>query len=56
MDMASAFTLDIRPDNVAVITIDSPGEKMNTLKPNLASRCGRSFARFVIIKPSAAWC
>ncbi|HAT1574301.1 TPA: fatty acid oxidation complex subunit alpha FadJ [Raoultella ornithinolytica] len=32
MDMASAFTLDIRPDNVAVITIDSPGEKMNTLK------------------------
>lgn len=32
MDMASAFTLDIRPDNVGVITIDSPGEKMNTLK------------------------
>jgi acetyl-CoA acyltransferase len=32
MDMASAFTLDIRPDNVAVITIDAPGEKMNTLK------------------------
>lgn len=32
MDMTSAFTLDIRPDNVAVITIDVPGEKMNTLK------------------------
>uniref|UniRef100_UPI0031DB7CF1 fatty acid oxidation complex subunit alpha FadJ n=1 Tax=Klebsiella sp. TaxID=576 RepID=UPI0031DB7CF1 len=32
MDMTSAFTLDIRPDNVAVITIDAPGEKMNTLK------------------------
>ncbi len=27
MDMASAFTLDIRPDNVGVITIDSPGER-----------------------------
>ncbi|WP_434639472.1 fatty acid oxidation complex subunit alpha FadJ [Klebsiella sp. I138] len=32
MEMTSAFTLDIRPDNVAVITIDTPGEKMNTLK------------------------
>lgn len=32
MGMTSAFTLDIRPDNVAVITIDVPGEKMNTLK------------------------
>ena len=32
MDMTSAFTLNIRPDNVAVVTIDVPGEKMNTLK------------------------
>ena len=32
MTAQSAFTLTIRPDNVAVITIDEPGEKMNTLK------------------------
>ena len=32
MEMTSAFTLTIRPDNVAVVTIDVPGEKMNTLK------------------------
>ncbi|MBM3073478.1 fatty acid oxidation complex subunit alpha FadJ [Lelliottia sp. RWM.1] len=32
MEIASAFTLDIRPDNVAIVTIDVPGEKMNTLK------------------------
>jgi hypothetical protein len=38
----SAFTLEVRPDNVAVITIDAPGEKMNTLKAEFGSRCGRS--------------
>ncbi|WP_368541723.1 fatty acid oxidation complex subunit alpha FadJ [Enterobacter soli] len=32
MEMTSAFTLTVRPDNVAVVTIDVPGEKMNTLK------------------------
>lgn len=32
MEMKPAFTLNIRPDNVAVVTIDVPGEKMNTLK------------------------
>ena len=32
MTAQSAFTLTIRLDNVAVITIDEPGEKMNTLK------------------------
>jgi 3-hydroxyacyl-CoA dehydrogenase/enoyl-CoA hydratase/3-hydroxybutyryl-CoA epimerase len=32
MDMTSAFNLTVRPDNVAVITIDVPDEKMNTLK------------------------
>ena len=30
--MTSAFTLAVRPDNVAVVTIDVPNEKMNTLK------------------------
>ncbi|VFS80183.1 Fatty acid oxidation complex subunit alpha [Raoultella terrigena] len=38
MTPASAFTLDIRPDNVAVITIDTPGEKMNTLKAEFGSQ------------------
>ena len=32
METTSAFTLTERLDNVAVITIDVPGEKMNTLK------------------------
>ena len=32
MEMASAFTLNVRLDNIAIITIDVPGEKMNTLK------------------------
>lgn len=32
MDMRSAFTLTVRPDNVAVVSIDVPDEKMNTLK------------------------
>ena len=32
MKQTSAFSLHIRPDNVAVVTIDLPGEKMNTLK------------------------
>ncbi len=28
MEMSSAFTLNVRLDNVAVVTIDVPGEKM----------------------------
>ena len=38
MEMASAFTLNVRLDNIAVITIDVPGEKMNTLKAEFASQ------------------
>ena len=36
MDMTSAFTLNVRLDNVAVVSIDVPGEKMNTLKAEFA--------------------
>ena len=32
MEITSAFTLTVRPDNIAVVSIDVPGEKMNTLK------------------------
>ncbi len=32
MQTTPVFTLALRPDNVAVVTIDVPGEKMNTLK------------------------
>jgi 3-hydroxyacyl-CoA dehydrogenase/enoyl-CoA hydratase/3-hydroxybutyryl-CoA epimerase len=32
MELNSAFTLNVRLDNVAVVTIDVPDEKMNTLK------------------------
>ncbi|QMI05968.1 fatty acid oxidation complex subunit alpha FadJ [Citrobacter sp. RHB25-C09] len=38
MEMASAFTLNVRLDNVAVISVDVPGEKMNTLKAEFASQ------------------
>ena len=41
MDMTSAFTLVVRPDNVAVVTIDVPGEKMNTLKAEFGSQVSR---------------
>lgn len=37
MEQLSAFTLNIRADNIAVVTIDVPGEKMNTLKAAFAS-------------------
>ncbi|SCC46754.1 fatty acid oxidation complex subunit alpha FadJ [Kosakonia oryziphila] len=36
MAMMSAFTLNVRPDNIAVVTIDVPNEKMNTLKAAFA--------------------
>lgn len=32
MEQVSAFSLTLRPDNIALVTIDVPGEKMNTLK------------------------
>lgn len=38
MEMTSAFSLTVRPDFVAVVTIDVPGEKMNTLKAEFASQ------------------
>jgi 3-hydroxyacyl-CoA dehydrogenase/enoyl-CoA hydratase/3-hydroxybutyryl-CoA epimerase len=38
MTTTPAFTLNIRPDNVAVITIDVPGEKMNTLKAEFGTQ------------------
>ena len=38
MEMTSAFTLNVRLDNVAVVSIDVPGEKMNTLKAEFASQ------------------
>lgn len=38
MEQTSAFTLTMRLDNVAVITLDVPGEKMNTLKAEFAAQ------------------
>ncbi|QOV62734.1 fatty acid oxidation complex subunit alpha FadJ [Kosakonia pseudosacchari] len=37
MTTTSAFTLSVRPDNVAVVAIDVPNEKMNTLKAEFAT-------------------
>lgn len=37
METTSAFTLNVRLDNVAVISVDVPAEKMNTLKAEFAS-------------------
>jgi len=38
MDTVSAFKLEVRADNIAVITIDAPGEKMNTLKAEFGNQ------------------
>ncbi len=38
MEQQSAFRLEIRADNVAVVTIDVPGERMNTLKAEFAAQ------------------
>lgn len=38
MEKQSAFTLTMRADNVGVITLDVPGEKMNTLKAAFAEQ------------------
>lgn len=37
MTQLSAFHLALRPDNIAVVTIDVPGESMNTLKAAFVS-------------------
>jgi len=44
MDPRSAFTLTMRLDNVGVITVDTPNEKMNTLKAAFASQIRRVIA------------
>ena len=38
MTETTAFHLQMRPDNIGVITIDVPGEKMNTLKAEFATQ------------------
>lgn len=40
MSQDNAFTMDVRDDGVAVITIDVPGESMNTLKDSFAEEVG----------------
>ena len=38
---ARALTIDVRPDGVAVITYDVPGETVNTLKASFAEEFDR---------------
>lgn len=40
MSQDKAFTMEVRDDGVAVITIDVPGESMNTLKDSFAEEVG----------------
>lgn len=56
MEMTSAFTLNVRLDNIAVITIDVPGEKMNTLKAEFASQVRAIIKQPVKTKSCEAWC
>jgi 3-hydroxyacyl-CoA dehydrogenase / enoyl-CoA hydratase / 3-hydroxybutyryl-CoA epimerase len=42
---ARALTLDVRPDGVAVITYDVPGEAVNTLKASFAEEFEQIFSR-----------
>ena len=37
---ASAFSLDVREDGIAILTMDVPGESMNTLKMEFAEQIG----------------
>lgn len=55
MEMASAFTLNVRLDNIAIITIDVPGEKMNTLKAEFARRYAPLLSNQKT-KSCVAWC
>ncbi len=41
----SALSLGVRPDGVAIVTYDVPGEPVNTLKPSFAEEFGEVFAR-----------
>ncbi|MFC3396245.1 fatty acid oxidation complex subunit alpha FadJ [Brenneria rubrifaciens] len=41
----SAFSLTIRPDNIGIVTIDVPGEKVNTLKREFVGQITRVFER-----------
>jgi 3-hydroxyacyl-CoA dehydrogenase/enoyl-CoA hydratase/3-hydroxybutyryl-CoA epimerase len=56
MEMTSAFTLVVRPDNVAVVSIDVPGEKMNTLKAEFGSQVRAILKQIRENKQIAAWC
>ena len=56
MEMASVFTLNVRLDNIAIITIDVPGEKMNTLKAEFASQVRAIIKQLRETKSCAAWC
>lgn len=56
MEMTSAFTLNVRLDNIAVITIDVPGEKMNTLKAEFASQVRAIIKQLRETKSCEAWC
>ena len=56
MEMASAFTLNVRLDNIAIITIDVPGEKMNTLKAEFASQVRAIIKQLRENKELRAWC
>lgn len=40
MSQDKAFTMEVRDDGVAVVTIDVPGESMNTLKDSFAEEVG----------------
>lgn len=56
MEMASVFTLNVRLDNIAIITIDVPGEKMNTLKAEFASQVRAIIKQLRENKELRAWC
>ena len=54
METTSAFNLAVRLDNVAVITIDVPDEKMNTLKAEFGVQV-RAMLRQIRENKSDTW-
>lgn len=45
MSTKQAFTTEIRPDGIAVVTIDVPGETMNVLKATFAAEAEAAFGK-----------
>lgn len=56
MEMASVFTLNVRLDNIAIITIDVPGEKNEYPEGGVCPQVRAIIKQPVKTKSCEAWC